>query len=338
MNLQHQYVDRETGNILTETLFADRLINFLYSHTRENLPAVFRALTSARISSFLGFLNYDMVLGAKLSGGQKFLKHLGINLDECVEAPAALNTPRKIFERQIRFWDCRPLPEDPNIIVSPADAKVLVGSLCDQSSFFIKEKFFSYEELLGMEQRHWLRAFARGDFAIFRLTPDKYHYNHCPVSGRVVDMYTLEGRYHSCNPGAVVSLATPYSKNKRVVTIINTDVPGGSGVGLVAMIEVVAMMIGHVAQCHSENHYDNPQTIEPSLFIRRGAVKSLYRPGSSTDVVLFQKNRVRFDEDLLRNMHLPGVFSRFSHGFGRSLVETDIKVRSSIASRRIEHE
>jgi hypothetical protein len=31
-------------------------------------------------------------------------------------------------------------------------------------------------------------------------------------------------------------------------------------------------------------------------------VKSLYRPGSSTDVLLFQKGRIRFDDDLLANM------------------------------------
>ena len=52
-------------------------------------------------------------------------------------------------------------------------------------------------------------------------------------------------------PGAVVALVTPYSKNSRVVTIIDTEVPGGTGVGLVAMIEVVALMIGEVVQCYS---------------------------------------------------------------------------------------
>jgi hypothetical protein len=53
-------------------------------------------------------------------------------------------------------------------------------------------------------------------------------------------------------------------------------------------------------------------------------VKSLYRPGSSTDVLLFQKGRIRCDEDLLANMQRADVFSRFTHGFGRQLVETDI--------------
>ena len=140
------------------------------------------------------------------------------------------------------------MPEEERVIVSPADSKVLVGSLCESSLLFIKDKFFSYDELIGEQNNRWLRAFEKGDFSVFRLTPEKYHYNHLPVSGVVVDFYEIDGVYHSCNPAAIVKLVTPYSKNKRVVTIIDTDVPGGSGVGLVAMIEIVALMIGQVVQ------------------------------------------------------------------------------------------
>jgi phosphatidylserine decarboxylase len=252
-------------------------------------------------------------------------------LGECVDAPADLDTPRKIFERRIRYWDTRPMPVDPTVIVSAADAKALVGSLCDHSIFFLKEKFFCYEEMLGPENPHWLHSFEHGDFAILRLTPEKYRYNHVPVSGRVLDVYAIEGCYHSCNPAAVVALATPYSKNRRVVTVIDTDVPNGSQAGKVAMIEVVAMMIGHVEQAYSAYGYTDARPVEPGMFLERGAVKSLYRPGSSTDVLLFQKGRTRFDKELLINLHRTDVFSRFSQGFRRGLAETSVKVRSSIA-------
>ncbi len=163
-----------------------------------------------------------------------------------------------------------------------------------------------------------------------RLTADKYHYNHVPVSGRVVDIYAVEGRYHSCNPQAVVEMATPYSKNKRVVTVIDTDVPGGTGVGLVAMIEIVAMMIGRIEQCYSTHRYDDPVPVTTGLFLHKGQPKSLYQPGSSTDVLIFQHNRMRFAEDLLRNQLRSNVSSRFTIGFQKPLVETDLKVRSLI--------
>jgi Phosphatidylserine decarboxylase len=90
--------------------------------------------------------------------------------------------------------------------------------------------------------------------AIFRLTPDKYYYSHVPVGRLVLDVYEVGGTCHSCNPLAVVAVA-PFSKNRRVVTILETDVPGGARIGLVAMIELVALMIGDGVQCYSETGY-----------------------------------------------------------------------------------
>ncbi|MCG6975146.1 MAG: phosphatidylserine decarboxylase [Acidiferrobacterales bacterium] len=329
--MQHQYVARETGEVRTETLFADRIVNLLYSKARETVPVLLKALTGARMSSVLGYVNYDFSLGSKLAGNSRFIETLGIDLNECVDPLHTLNTPRAIFERKICYWRKREMPNDPAVVVSPADAKVLVGSLCDQQALFIKDKFFDFEELLGKDRRHWLDEFHRGDFAVFRLTPEKYHYNHSPVAGEVVDIYELEGGYHSCNPGAIVALATPYSKNKRVVTVIDTDVPNGTGVGLVAMVEVVALMIGEIVQAYSDERYANPRNVRVGQFLRKGAPKSLYRPGSSTDVLIFQRGRVRFDSDLVSNMYNQHATSRFSRGFGMQLVETDVRVRSSIA-------
>ncbi|MCA9770955.1 MAG: phosphatidylserine decarboxylase [Myxococcales bacterium] len=329
--MTHQYVARSPRAVHDERLYSDRIVRFLYSEVRERAPAVFRAVTGGRASALLGFLNYDFALGAKIIGVERFARACGLDLSECLDDPATLTTPRELFERRIRYWECRPMPEDPRVVVSPADARVLVGSLCDRSALHVKGKFFTFEELLGADKRRWLRVFDRGDWAIFRLTPDKYHYNHAPVAGRVVDLYAVDGDYHSCNPSAVVSVATPYSKNKRVVTILDTDVPGGTGVGHVAMIEVVALMIGEIVQCYSDARYEDPRPARPGMFVRRGAPKSLYRPGSSTDILLFERERVRFSEDLLHNRRAAEAASRFSLGFGTPLVETDVAVRSEIA-------
>lgn len=325
----HQYVDRSSGRVLDERLYSDRLIRFIYSTARERVPLAFRALTGAAWTRLLGLVNYDLRLGAKLTGNRRFMQRLAVDLSECVDAPADLDTARKIFERKIRYWDCRPMADGDGAVVSPADSRVIVGSFRQTSALFIKEKFFSFDELLG-DRGSWREQLRGGDFAVFRLTPDKYHYNHTPVAGVVVDLYEIDGAYHSCNPGAVVTLMTPYSKNKRVVTIIDTDAPGGTGCGLVAMIEVVAMMIGRVEQRYSDERYDQPMPIRPGMFLRKGQPKSLYQPGSSTDVLLFQPGRVTFARDLVANLGAVAR-SRFSLGFAQPLVETDVAVRSLIA-------
>lgn len=332
--MQHQYIERQTGIIKTEPLIQDKMINFIYSSAREYIPVLFNALTSARMSSLLGYINFDAPILSQITGTKSFVKKLNIDLDECADSLENLNTPRKLFERKIEYWKYRPMETGLEVVVSPADAKVLVGSFSSTSALKLKDKFFIFEELIGSKYQNWLNIFKDGDFAIFRLTPEKYHYNHCPVSGVVTDIYSLDGAYNSCNPNAVVALITPYSKNQRIVTIIDTDVEGGSQVGYIAMVEVVAMMIGDVVQCYSDIKYDNPQWVKPGLFVKKGQPKSLYRPGSSTDVIIFEPNRIQFETDLVANLYRTGTSSRFSMGFGQPLLETDLQVRSSIARRK----
>lgn len=329
--IPHCYVDRPTGEVRIEEMFSDRWVQFLYSRVRESTPVLFRLLTSPRSSALLSFFNYDFPLGSHITGARRFLESNGIDLDECLESQT-FRSLRAVFERKIRYWERRPMTTDPAVVVSPADARMLVGSFDRSSALFLKEKFFQYEELLGPEKRDWLKAFEGGDWAVFRLTPDKYHYNHNPVAGVVFDFYEIDGPNHSCNPTAVVTLATPYSKNARAVTIIDTDVPGGTRAGLVAMIEITALLIGEVVQTYSHHRYDHPRPIRRGMFLERGCPKSLYRPGSSTDVLLFQRKKIRFDSDIVRNMNRAGCSSRFSDGFGRPLVETEVRVRSSIGS------
>jgi phosphatidylserine decarboxylase len=327
----HQYIQRGSTEIKTETLLYDRTICALYSVIRENAPAMFRLLVSARASALLGFFCYDLPLKKNISDPAGFLHRMGIPAKDIYGPVDRLNTLRRFFERQIRFWECRPMTDDTKDVVSPADARVLTGSFADSIDLFIKEKFFQYDELIGMDRARWRRAFRHGDFAVFRLTPDKYHYNHVPVSGKVVDFYEINGQYHSCNPGAVVQAVTPYSKNRRVVTIIDTDVENGTCVGLVAMVEIVALMIGRIVQCYSPDRYEPVMPVKKGVFLNKGQPKSLFRPGSSTVVLICEKNRVSFCPDLVENARRQDVKTRFSTHFGTPLVETDIQVRETIA-------
>jgi len=328
----HQFVRRSTGQVVTERLLADRLLQWLYSRARENAPRLFNQLTSRRASDCCAWWQFDFPSRRTPAAVDHLVRELAIPMAECL-APETLTSARRLFERQIRFWRYRPMSADTTQIVSPADARMLVGSLEASSLLFLKEKFFTYAELLGPDKSQWLQTFHNGLYALFRLTPEKYHYNHLPVSGRVVDIYEIQGAYHSCNPGAVVRLVTPYSKNLRVVTIIDTSVPGGSGIGYVAMIEIVALMIGDILQCYSDRRYDAPAPVLPGMFLKRGQPKSLYRPGSSVDVLMFQKDRVAFCRDILTNQHHASARSRFSAAFGQRLVETDVQVRATIAEK-----
>jgi len=327
----HQYVDRVSRGVRNERLFWDCAIRFLYSPVRERAPRLFEAMTSPRMSSFLGFLNYESFVGRRVAGGRRFMLDCGIDWTECLDSPENLRTLSQIFERRIRYWERRPMTTDQGAVVAPADSRMVWGSLHDRAPLFIKGKFFDLEELLGGGST-W-RRFADGDWAVFRLTPEKYHYSHAPVSGVVRDFIELDGACHACNPTAVVEVVTPYSKNRRHVTLIDTDVPGGTRVGLVAMVEVAALMIGDIVQCYSTEKYRSPQPVRPGLFLRQGSPKSRYRPGGSTDVLLFERGRICMSPDLLRAQQRTDVSSRFSRAFCAPLAETEVRVRSTIATR-----
>ena len=327
----HEYILRDTGEVAREKLVGDRAVRALYSPKLENAAWLSRLASSRKVSELLGYLNYDNKLSSRASGMKRFLENCGIDLSELLDDPSSFTTARQMFERKVRYWECRPLPVQKRSVVCPADSRVAVGSMSAASKLLIKGKFFAFPELLGGPRNRWTKAFRDGDFAVFRLTPEKYHYTHVPVAGTVADFYAVDGRYHSCNPNATAKLITPHSKNKRVITIINTDGQGGTNIGFVAMIEVVALMIGQVDQRYSDHEYDDPQPIEKGMALRLGAPKALFRPGSSTVVLLFQNDRVRFAGDLVRNQQRSEVRSRYSKAFGHVLVETDVAVRSLLA-------
>lgn len=328
----HQFVDRASNTIKTERLIADPFIAWLYSTRRENNSYLFRLATSRLMTGLLAYLNYDAPIASRFSSASRILRELGIDTNELVAPFPKRPSVRDVFERRIRYVEYRPLPNDPRCIVSPSDAKLLIGNFSDAGLLPVKEKFFTLEELLTPNRNDWYDRFRASDWAIFRLTAEKYHYNHVPVTGELVDFYEIDGSYHSCNPSAVIQVVTPYSKNRRSVSIIDTDVHRGSGVGLVAMIEIAALMIGEIQQCYCDEEY-GPAT-PPALgsLMMRGAVKSLFRPGGSTVILLFEHNRIHFDADLLANSIRRDVVTRYASNFGNPFVETDVRVRSAIAT------
>jgi len=327
----HHYVDRKHARGVPEKFFGDPIVSFLYSRVREDAGWLFKALTSSQLTSLLGALHFDIRPASPERMRRRLARELGLAFDECLDPEETLDTPRKVFERRIRYWDCRPMETTPGAISSPADARLLAGSFQQTSQLYLKDKFFRYEEMFGKGKLEWYDAFRGGDFAVLRLTPDKYHYNHVPVTGVVRDIYEIDGVFQSCHPAVLIAQATPHSKNQRTVTLIDTDVAGGTRVGLVAMIEVVALMIGNIVQAYSPVRYESPVPIEAGMRLERGSPKSLFRPGSSTVVLLFQEKRIQFRPDIVANLRRSDLDSLYSKAWGESWVETDVDVRATIA-------
>src|ERR1700760_102078 len=118
--MTHEYIVRETGEIARERLVGDRTVRALYSPKLENAEWVARLASSRKVSELLAYLNYDNRLSSRAAGMERFLKRSGIDWSELLDDPATLNTARKLFERKIRYWECRPLPSLGRCVVCPA--------------------------------------------------------------------------------------------------------------------------------------------------------------------------------------------------------------------------
>ncbi|MCC6159497.1 MAG: phosphatidylserine decarboxylase [Deltaproteobacteria bacterium] len=325
-----EHVERATGEIGLEPIMGDAWIRRLY----EDLPGVSRgalmALTSRLVSRVLAYLAFDAPFTRTDAAG--FAEQNGIDLAEAIQPPGGFRTRRDVFLRKLDYERVRPVSGREDAAVCLADAKLICGELGEGTRLPVKNRWFDLETLVGRSSV--AREFAGGTFAVFRLAPPDYHWFHAPVSGLVRESYPLAGRYFSVNPRAIRALPHVLSDNARAVAIIDTDIEGGTGIGLVAVIPVAAQVIGKIVWASSERGYDEPKVVAPGLFVQRGRPMGFFAPGSSTVVALFQPGRILSDSDLTALMARDDVPTLYTEDvFGRRAAEVAVRVNESFATR-----
>jgi phosphatidylserine decarboxylase len=331
--LAHQYVQRHRNTAIDESLIADQAINFLYNTRRDEPGFLLSALGSGVVTNALAHWQFDRRIARGSNTIAKCAHRLIIRESELVQPYSQMRTLRELFERQIRYWDVRPQPDHDGLIVSPADGKLLPFSAFEIDALPIKSRFIRVDALLA-DLNPWqdaMRSLNPVSGVIVRLTPDVYHYTHAPVAGVVRQTVTIEGAFHSCNPTALVRFEGSYAFNRRTVTVYDTDVPGGTNVGFVVQVDVAAMMIGQIESRFSAMRYEAARALKRGDFVPRGAPVSLFRPGSSTSIVLWDGRRAAIGDDLVSNSRRSDLRSRFSDWLGRPWVETQVAVRQSIS-------
>lgn len=272
-----QFFNRKTKEIEKEKVPGEFYLKWLYYNPFGKL-ATFSLIKNKFLSEYLGRKMDEPKSKYKLPD---FIQKFDINLEESIKKE--FESFNDFFIRELKA-ESRPIDKNFNSIVSPADGKILYfENLSKTDNFFIKgSKFDLYRFLQNSE---WAKEFQDASMAIVRLAPADYHRFHFPMEAKLIEENKLEGFYYSVSPYAVKNNIDYYFKNKREHSFLKNK-----NIGNFIMTEVGATMVGSIIQ-----------TYEKKSLSAKGQEKGYFKFGGSTVILLFKKNTVKFDKDIIEN-------------------------------------
>jgi len=202
-------------------------------------------------------------------------------------------------------------PENENVVLSPADSRLVLFNDIVDSSVWVKGSNWTVEHLLAERYAAVGQRLEGGSFVIARLAPQDYHRFHWPVSGTVTKITPVDGALYTVNPVAINQPINVYTENKRCIIEIET---GKDRFGMVVMMPIGATLVGSYSLFQQDG-----SKLEEGCEIHRGDVSGEFRFGGSTVLILFEKGLVRFDDDLVRH--------------SKEKLETLIQVRDRIGEK-----
>jgi phosphatidylserine decarboxylase len=295
-----RYYDRQSGLLKSEKVAGEKWLVWLYNNPVGE--ATLWALAKRKVVSSVYGNRMDRPSSVKKI--QPFVEEFDIDLS--VAQKQEFSSFNDFFTRKLKH-DARPVDTSSTVTVSPADGKILAYANIGNSDFIIKGYRFDLFSFLN--DARLAQNYLDGTLVIIRLAPFDYHRFHFPVGGSVTPITRIDGDYYSVNPIALRKMAEIFCLNKREYAIISNPL-----FGKVVMAEVGATMVGSIVHTYTGN------------FVKKGEEKGYFKFGGSTVVLLFEKNKIRIDEDLLMNT-LKGYETAIKEGerIGVSMIKPTIQ-------------
>lgn len=271
-----KYVDRQSGEMQIENVYGEQWLKWLYQNPVGEATLWLIAKRKI-VSSIYGDAMEQPGSADKI---KPFIKDYGVDISIAEEQKFA--SFNDFFIRKLKP-EARPIDPDSLVVISPADGKILAYHNVDNSDFYIKGFRFNVTSFLNNAEL--AKKYENGSMLIVRLAPPDYHRYHFPVSGVTSSSNVkVEGDYYSVSPLALRKKAEIFWHNKREYGIIKNAVFGD-----VAMVEVGATMVGSMIQTYA------------GTVVRKGNEKGYFKFGGSTVVLLFEKDKIKIDSDLIKN-------------------------------------
>ena len=270
-----QYYERETGQLKTEKVAGEKWLVWLYYNPIGE--ATLWTLAKRKLVSSV----YGKMMDRTSSGKRIHAFIEDFDIDMSVVREQEFKNFNDFFTRKLKD-NARPVDTSLNIVISPADGKILAYADISNSDFIIKG--FRFDVSSFLDDSVLAQKYLEGTLIIIRLAPVDYHRFHFPVSGNLTPGKKIEGDYYSVNPFALRKKAEIFFLNKREYSIISNPLFGD-----VIMAEVGATMVGGIVQTYMGNS------------AKKGDEKGYFKFGGSTVVLLFEKSKINIDKDILIN-------------------------------------
>jgi phosphatidylserine decarboxylase len=269
--------NRRSKALEEEEVFERRLANLFYgTYLGRCFSTLF--LTRRPCSNLYGRLQNHPVSSRKIDG---FIEKCGIDADEIDVPPGGYRSFNDFFTRKLKA-ERRPIHQDPGVLISPADSRLLAYPIQDSFVYPVKGVPFSIEELIG--DRSDASTYDGGLCLVFRLAPSDYH-RFCYIDdGEHGPVNSIGGNLHSVNPIAIRSDLKIFQKNYREYCIMKTK-----NFDDVIQIEVGALLVGKIHQ-----------NLRGGGRFLRGLEKGYFEFGASTIVTVFKPSIVTIDEDVAK--------------------------------------
>lgn len=249
------------------------------------------------LTILLGKLAQSRVVFVKNLFIRIFCHSYKITMQEAQEEnPLAYASFHDFFIRRLKY-SARVIGEN---IVSPADGTISqLGFLEKDKLLQAKGRFYSVLQLLAGDTKLAM-TFSNGAHTLIYLAPHNYHRVHMPMTGRLLQMIYVPGALFSVSPFTAQHIDGLFAKNERVIAIFET------AVGKMAVILVGAMIVGSITTVWAGKitpprdrcevtHFDYQNQ---EITLEKGEELGYFSLGS-TVIVLFEKDKVQWDEQVL---------------------------------------
>ena len=266
-------IKTRTGEIIVTNEKQNKLLEKMYGSVLGRV--LLKTLTAPAVSRIAGAFMDSRPSKLLI---KPFIKRSGIDTSQYIMC--GFRSYNDFFTRVVKP-EKRPVDLAPEHLISPCDSKLTVHKISRNSIFRIKGSRYRVSDLLKND--FLANRYSGGYCLIFRLEVDDYH-RYCYIdSGIKTDNTFISGELHTVNPIALARYNI-YKRNSREYTVLHTD-----NFGDVVQVEVGAMMVGRIVNHHGEGAFS------------RGQEKGKFEFGGSTIVMLFGKDSIVPDTDILRN-------------------------------------